>query len=109
VRYSEKLKRKNVDLSLATSEKRREIRTQEECIEAGEVNIPSATSVNTVDCLFKTIAELHFIDEEPVVRILSVHPNHSFMQSVILKEILVIKVEEIEIDVVRQEIIRGGL
>lgn len=67
----------DVYLPVAPCEQGRQVRTQEERVRSREVDIPSATRVNAVNCFLETLAQLHLVDEETVAGALFV-PLYDF-------------------------------
>lgn len=85
---------------MAPCEQGRQVRTQEERVRSREVDIPSATCVNAVNCLLEALAQLRLVDEEAVAGALFV-PLYDFaMQRVVLEQRLVVEVQQVDVDVV---------
>ena len=87
-------------LPVAPCEQGCQVRTQEERVRSREVDIPSATCVNAVNCFLETLAQLHLVDEETVAGALFVPLDDFVIQRVILKQRLVVEVQQIDVDVV---------
>ena len=85
---------------MAPCEQGRQVRTQEERVRSREVDIPSATRVNAVNCFLETLEQLHLVDEEAVAGALFVPPYDLAMQRVVLEQRLVVEVQQVDVDVV---------
>ena len=85
-------------LPVAPCEQGRQVRTQEERVR--EVDIPSATCVNAVNCFLETLAQLHLVDEEAVAGALFVPLYDFVMQRAVLEQRLIVEIQQIDVDVV---------
>lgn len=64
-------------LPVAPCEQGRQVRTQEERVRSREVDIPSATRMNAINCFLEPLTQLHLVDEETVAGALFV-PLYDF-------------------------------